>query len=179
MLNGPARNNHMAIPVLPYGVVLQRIVRISFLSIYFFDIQQQIEVAPNHEILVPRGMTSLRQAVGNVMKKYSLHLIFTFYLNQSHIGAGNIPFRCISLKTAFQSVCVDPLTGNWNCRARDRKWRSYQYILLQTRPHIMTINLHNNIQHAFSAPNLSEMCGLSTYWQFFYHRPPVNFWRDR
>ena len=32
---------------------------------------------------------------------------------QSHIGAGNIPFR-ISLKPAFQSVCVDPLTGNWN-----------------------------------------------------------------
>ena len=60
---------------------------------------------PNHEIWVPRGMTSLRQAVGNDMKKYSLHLIFTFDLN-SHIGAGNIPFCCIQLKTAFQSVCV-------------------------------------------------------------------------
>ena len=31
---------------------------------------------------VPRGMTQLRQAnVGNYMKKYFLHLIFTFYLN--------------------------------------------------------------------------------------------------
>ena len=61
------------------------------------------------------GLTSLRQAVGNDMKKYSLHLIFTFYLNRV-IGARNIPFRCISeIKTAFQSVCVDPLTGNWNC----------------------------------------------------------------
>ena len=31
---------------------------------------------------VPRGMTELRQTnVGNYMKKYFLHLIFTFYLN--------------------------------------------------------------------------------------------------
>ena len=65
---------------------------------------------PNHEIWVPRGMTSLRQAVRNDMKKYSLHLIFTFHIG--HVGAGNIPFRFISLKTAFQSVCIHPLTGN-------------------------------------------------------------------
>ena len=28
------------------------------------------KVVPNHEIWVPRGMTSLHQAVGNDMKKY-------------------------------------------------------------------------------------------------------------
>ena len=51
---------------------------------YFFNIQtgKLWEVMPNHEIWVPRGMTSPRQAVGNDMKKYSLHLIFTFYINR-------------------------------------------------------------------------------------------------
>ena len=69
---------------------------------------------PYHEIWVPPGMISLRQAVGNDIKRYSLHLVFIFYLN-SHVGAGNIPLRCISLEAAFESVCVDPLAGNWNC----------------------------------------------------------------
>ena len=112
MLNGPAQNHRMAIPALPCGVVLWCIVR------FFLTFNRKFwKVVPNHQIWVSRGMTSLRQAVGKVMKKYWLHfnLIFTFYFNQSHIGAGNIPFRCISLKTAFQSVCVDPLTCNWNC----------------------------------------------------------------
>ena len=39
-------------------------------------------IAQSGKLRVPRGMVSLRQAnVGNYMKKYSLPLIFTFYLN--------------------------------------------------------------------------------------------------
>ena len=60
------------------------------------------------------GMTTLRQAVGNDMKKYSLHLTLTFYLNRVTLVLvifPHGPFRCISSRTAFQSVCVDPLTG--------------------------------------------------------------------
>ena len=40
-------------------------------------------MVPNHEIWVPRGMISLRQAMGNDMKKYSSHFIVTFQLKLS------------------------------------------------------------------------------------------------
>ena len=106
-------------------------------------------VVPNHEIWAPRGMTSLRQAVGNDMKKYSLHLIFTFYFNRVTLVLEIFPFVVFHSKTAFQSICVDlapenPLLNCW-ILVENPKWRSYQYILLQTKFYIMTINRHNNI----------------------------------
>ena len=46
----------------------------------------------------PRGMTSLRHAnMGNDTKKYSLHLIFTFYPNR-HISCKIFPCHCSSIK---------------------------------------------------------------------------------
>ena len=46
----------------------------------------------------PRGMTSLRHAnMGNDTKKYSLHLIFTFYPNR-HISCKIFPCHCSSMK---------------------------------------------------------------------------------
>ena len=76
MLNGPARNHRMALPAMPC-VFLRRM---GWIFLTFKGKLWKME--PNHEIWVPRGMISLRQAVGNDMKKKSLHLIFTFYLNR-------------------------------------------------------------------------------------------------
>ena len=67
---------------------------------------------------------------------------------------------------------VSKMVGLWQ---KDQKWRPYRYILSQTWAYIMTINQHNSVSHAFSVPNWSEMCESSTYWQFFYYRPPGKF----
>ena len=71
MLNGPARNHYKAIPVLPCGIFLRRMEMISFSFLFLAFKRTLWEVVPNHEIWVPRGLT---------MEKYSLHLIFTFYI---------------------------------------------------------------------------------------------------
>ena len=114
------------------------------------------EVVPNHEIWVWRGMTSLRQAMGNDMKKYSLHQsVLTHWL---------------AIETFFKIV------GSW---LKNPKWRSYQYISLQTRSHIMTINRHNNITR-FLPPTdqkYADCRSWSTYRKLFYYRPPGKFLR--
>ena len=52
-----------------------------FINLFLTFKRKLWEVVPNHEIWVRRGMTSLRQAMGNDMKKYSLYLIFIIYIN--------------------------------------------------------------------------------------------------
>ena len=53
---------------------------------------------------------------GKWYEKYSLRLIFTFYLNR-HIGDGIIPCRCISIKTKILPCSVDPFQY-WQHRNR-------------------------------------------------------------
>ena len=148
---------------------------------FFFTFKRKLwKVVPYHEISVPRmlyRMTTLRQAVENKMKKYSLHLIFTFYLNRVTLVLVIVPFVVFYQNHLFNQ----PVLTHWLATetvskivwSRYPKWRSYQYICLQTRPHIMTINQHNNIEHAFSAAQLIR--NVSTYWQFFYYRLPGEF----
>ena len=98
------------------------------------------------------GMTTLHQAVGNDMKTYSLHLIFTFYLNRVTLVLVIVPFVVFRQKQLFNQSVLTHWGTDWQLklyvskivglRSKDPKWRSYQYILLQTRPHIMTINQH-------------------------------------
>ena len=65
-------------------------------------------IAQSGKLREPRGMVSLRQAnVGIYMKKYSLPLIFTFYLLRRHIGARIIFCRYISIKRILNAVGVD------------------------------------------------------------------------
>ena len=100
------------------------------------------------ETWVPRGMASLRQAnLGNDMKKYSLPLIFTFYLDKRHIGARIIPCHCISIKRILIAAGIETVSKivGLRYREKDPKWRSYRHILLQTRTHILTINQHDSV----------------------------------
>ena len=115
MLNGTARNHRMAIPALACGFFLWRMGRIYFF--FFFTFKRKLwKVVPYHEIWVPRTWYDYTPpGHGKWYEKIFITSDFHILPKQSHIGAGNIPFRCISSKTAFQSVCVDPLTGNWNC----------------------------------------------------------------
>ena len=62
------------------------------------------------------GMTTLRQAVGNDMKKYSSHLIFTFYLNRVTLVMVIFPFIVFHQKQLFnQSVLTQ-----WLAKLLDR-----------------------------------------------------------
>ena len=82
------------------------------------------------------------------MKKYFLHLIFTFYLNTD---ASVIKFS-LSLyfnkkqRSSMRSVLthllrIETVSELLDCgRQKEPKLRSYRYILMKTRTHIMTIN---------------------------------------
>ena len=72
-------------------------------------------------------------------------------------------------------LAIETVTKIVGLQQKDKKWRSYRYILLHARTHIMKINQHNSVLHAFSVPVWSEMCESSTYWQFFYYHPPSKF----
>ena len=111
-----------------------------------------------------------------------LKTFFTFdfhiLLLQRHTDARIIPCRCISVKKDFQwGPCWEPtlpatetVSANWIVVERFKmSQRSHRYIFLQTRTHIMTINQHNSVRHAFSVPNCAAS---STCWQFFQYRPP-------
>ena len=111
-----------------------------------------------------------------------LKTFFTFdfhiLLLQRHTDARIIPCRCISIKKDFQwGPCWEPtlpatetVSANWIVVERFKmSQRSHRYIFLQTRTHIMTINQHNSVRHAFSVPNCAAS---STCWQFFHYRPP-------
>ena len=113
-------------------------------------------------------------------EKYSLHLILTFFLNKD-------PYRCqnysLSLHFSKKNLHVGPFTGNrnrlWNCWVVVERSKmtsvSIRIIANQTMTHIITINQHNSVLHAFSVPNWSELCGVVDDWQFFYNRPPGKF----
>ena len=115
-----------------------------------------------------------------------LKTFFTFdfhiLLLQRHTDARIIPCRCISIKKDFQwGPCWEPtlpatetVSANWIVVERFKmSQRSHRYIFLQTRTHIMTINQHNSVRHAFSVPNCAAS---STCWQFFHYRPPGELW---
>ena len=48
---------------------------------------------------------------------------------------------------------VSKIVGLWS---KDPKWRPYRYILLQSRTHIMPINQHYCVLHAFSVSRLTR-----------------------
>ena len=102
--------------------------------------------------------------------KYSLHLIFTFFLNRDPSVLES--FLVIVFQYKRFSVLAHLLGPFGN---RNRLWRSYRYILLQTRTHMM-INQHNSVLHVFSVPTDQECAELLMYWQFFYYHPPGKFW---
>ena len=96
---------------------------------------------------------------GKWYEKYSLHLIFTFYLN-----------RDTSVTELFTVV---EKKKKYPCWLIYRQWiETVSYYgrkirndvdtdtLLQTRIRIMTINQHNSVLHAFSVPNWSQICGV-------------------
>ena len=76
---------------------------------------------------------------------------------------------------------VDPFTDNRNCIEQskwldcDRKIQNDVWIGKTSWTHIMTINQHNSILHDFLSPTDQKCAGSSTYWQFFYYRPPGKF----
>ena len=60
----------------------------------------------NQETWVPYGLISLQQAnVGNDMKKYSLHLIFTFYLNRDTSVLELFPVIVFQKKKSQWGLC--------------------------------------------------------------------------
>ena len=108
------------------------------------------------------GLLTLRQA-NMGYEKYSLHLIFIFYLNRDTSVLELFPVAVFQWKYILR---VDPFTRQskpsleLEHSAKKNHWRSYPYILLQTRTHIMTIKEHDSVLYALSVPDWSEMCGV-------------------
>ena len=115
MLNGTARNHRMAIPALACGVFFDEWEGFVFFN-FFLHSKWNCEkwcLITKFEYHV-HGMTTVRQ--GNDMQKYSLHLIFTFYLNRVTLVLVIFPFVVFRQKKIFnQSVLTPWLTGTWNC----------------------------------------------------------------
>ena len=95
---------------------------------------------------------------GKWFEKYSLHSIFTFYLNRDTSVTELFPVVVFKnpVLTHLPTMNRNRL-GLWS---KDQKRCWYRYILLQTRIRIMMINQHNSVLHAFSVPNWSEICGV-------------------
>ena len=100
---------------------------------------------------------------GKWFEKYSLHSIFTFYLNRDTSVTELFPV------VVFKKISrVESFTDNESKPSRIVVERSETmliladtyHILLQTRIRIMMINQHNSVLHAFSVPNWSEICGV-------------------
>ena len=85
MLNGPARNHCTAIPALLCGVFATH-GKDLFFYFFFITFKKKLrKVVPNHEIWVPRRITSPHKAPGNYMK--NIHYIWfshQFTLTESH-----------------------------------------------------------------------------------------------
>ena len=83
---------------------------------------------------------------GKWYEKYSLPLIFTFYLDRN-TSVLIIPCHCISIKRILIAVGIETVSKIVGLRYRKKnpKSRSYRHILLQTRTHIMMINQHNSV----------------------------------
>ena len=101
---------------------------------------------------------------GKWYEKYSLHLIFTFYLNRDTSVTELFPVVVVKKKKS----CVDSFTGNESKPSRIVVERSEKMLIrihiIADQNLIMTINQHNSVLHAFSVPNWSEMCWVVDVW---------------
>ena len=97
---------------------------------------------------------------GKWYEKYSLHLIFTFYLNRDTSVLELFPVVVFKRKHPVLTHLPTMNRTRLGLWQKDPKWCWYWYISLQTRTRIMTINQHNSFLHAFSVPDWSEMCGV-------------------
>ena len=101
------------------------------------------------KLLITHVLT-LRQA-NMGYEKYSLHLIFTFYLNRDTSVLELFPVVVFQEKRfTRQSKPSLKLLHS----AKKIQWRSYQYILLQTRTHIMMISQHVKCFTSLFCPRL-------------------------
>ena len=98
MLNGPAQNHRTATLALPCSIFCDAWEGFLFHFIFFLTFERKLwEVVPNHEIWVPCGMTSLRQAMGNDMLDWSTvhEATLLAYIRESayvrsHVGCGRV-----------------------------------------------------------------------------------------
>ena len=103
-------------------------------------------------------------------------MFFTFDFHilpkQRYIGARIIPC-CISIKKILR---VDPFTRQSKLSLKLLDVALKRYILLQNRTHIMTIINIIVFCTCFLSPTDQKCADSSTFWQFFYYRPPGKFW---
>ena len=114
------------------------------------------------ETWIPRGLTDLNTPTGQhgkLYEKYSLHLIFTFYLFRDTSVTELFPVVLIKKKSR-----VDSFTDNESKPFRIVVERSETMLILI---HIIADqnsyhddNQHNSVLHSFSVPNWSEICGV-------------------
>ena len=152
MLNGPAQNHHVAIPALPCGF---------FFAMHGKDFQFFFKHSKgNCEKWCL--LTKFEYHVGwfhsarpwEMIWKNIHYIWFShFTLIQSH-WCWKYSLSLYFIKNSFSiSLCWPAVWQlKLSLKLLDLKWCSYQYILLQTRSHIMTINQHNISTTRFLPP---------------------------
>ena len=112
MLNGTAWNHRMATHALACGVFFTTHGKDLFLFFLHWKGNCEKWCLITKFAYYVRGMASLRQAVGNDMKKYSLHLIFTFYLKRVSLVLVIFPSVVFHQKQLFHA---DNHCATWEC----------------------------------------------------------------
>ena len=141
-------------------------------------------IAQSEKLRVPRGMVSpvhYDQAnVGNYTKKYSLPLIFKFYLNGDTSVLESFPVVLFQWKGFSMPSVLTHLS---------RSKLSKKLLIAVERSEMTFISIHiitnNNSCHddksaqvlntRILSPTDQKCADSSTYWQLLYYRPPGKF----
>ena len=123
-----------------------------------------------------RGITTLRQAVGNDMKNYSLHLIFTFYLNRVTLVLKiTDSLSLYFIKNSFSISLCWPT--DWQLKLslklldRGRKIQNDVHVnTYYCKPDLISWRFNTR----FLPPTDQKCADCRTYW-LFYYRPPGEF----